>query len=439
LLFLYIALDIMRRIQLILISVFLSTNALAENAAILDSLSSKMVTMFGSNKDSTIIIAQELIKESKKANSTYHLVKAYYYIGYIEKVNKGNPYKGLINYLEATKYYELDPDSKATYDVASIYENLGRNFTDYGQLETALDFFAKSYNRYSEIEDLKGQTDVLVYQAETYAKLQDTTTAFQLIDSAIFKARKQSPEKLTTLYNSAGITSLNFKSYKRAILYFKNTIKYAQMTDEGSKNRISYTAYGLHNLGNTKTFTKEYDESEKLLRSALTVYQQNESLFVSRDFFNIYFDMGELFFQSSSYDSAIHYFKIAHQFTKEYDVSTDKDRFRMYQMAAEASEQIEDLKMTIEFNNLYQSYLEQYLARKEAAQIENERLNFDLITQRYFSEIDPSLSVEAKMYWLGGVASLIILTLVGFIGRSAYKKQQLRRLLEYDINRIRNN
>jgi tetratricopeptide (TPR) repeat protein len=427
----------MKRIQLLyFLLIVVVTELPARSSEKIDSLSNLALELFSRNFDSTLYVADLMIEEGKTTDNTFAVVRGLYFKAYINDEIKGNSYKAIIQYLEATKYYELHPQVEATYDVASIYENLGRNFTDYGQLEIALDFFAKAYNRYDEIENLRGRADVLMYQAETYIEMKDTLYAFDLIDSSLSLSNGLNHVDLARIYNEAGIRAESLNLFQKALNYYTKSYEVINKKKIENKEEIKLYTFAIHNIGKINSLLGEYENAKRMLNQSEALFIKYSSYFTGHNFFDLNRDFAQCYFLSKNYDSAIFYYEKTHQATANYNVSTEKKDFKMYEQAAIAFEKVGNLEKSIEYGNLYKTNLEIYLERKEVAQREHEKLNMDLILQKYFSD-EESNPMEARFYWFGGIATLIILILVGLIVRSSYKKQQLKRLLEYDINRIK--
>jgi tetratricopeptide (TPR) repeat protein len=426
----------MKHIQLLVFAFLSTTSLFATSSDKIDSLSNLALELFSRDIDSTLIVSQQMIEEGKKADNTFAVVRGLYFNAYIFDELKGNTYKGIIEYLEATKYYELHPQKEATYDIASIYENLGRNFTDFGQLEIALDFFAKAYNRYSEIDNQRGLADVLIHQSETYIELNDTVKAIQLIDSAIIHSAALDEEDKARVFNEVGIRVESLNMYQKALLYYNKAYLLVNKENDTSKEFTQLKVFAIHNIGKTKALIYEFEDAKKYLHESHNLRLKNKALFTPWNMYNSYKDLALCFHLSKEYDSAIYYYEKAHEVTSQFEVSAQKHDFIMYKEASKAFELAGNLQKSLEYSNHYKKHLESYIERKETAQLEHQKLNLELITQKYFND-SSSNEIEAKVIWFGGLASMVIFLLVAYILRSAYKRHQVKRVVEREINNLK--
>lgn len=403
-----------------------------------DSLMRETGKMFSKDIDSTYLLAELLVEEGKKVPNCKYTVKGYYFLAYIEKIYYGNPYKALVYYLEAIRYFETNPNESATLDAASIYENLGKFYNDVNQPEIALGLFTKAYNRYQSINNTKGKIDAIVEQADSFVLLKDTAQALIMLDSAFQMAQEQENVFLSVLTTNAGVTTQDLGLYDASLKYYQLTVDYSMAADTSNATAYKYYSYGLHNIGCIKTIKQEYELANRYLLQSLDLKLKKRDLYTDRSFFNNYYDLGLNYFYQNQYQEAVFYFEKAHDYTDGYDVSDEKSRFIMYEQLATAYRALNNFKKSDEYNQLYSTFLKKYIEKKELAQIENEKLNVDLITQRYFSQNSTVNNVlESRIYWFGALSAVIISFLISLIVYTQRKRKLVKRLIEQDIRKIK--
>lgn len=380
---------------------------------------SEIYSHLQTNSELAIDLALELKDKCENSNNYYGLVKANYYLGYLHEM-KGAHGKAVIFYLEALRNSEKASYNELHKDQISLNKNLGNIFRKYNAftLATTYNFngieLASNHNDTAQLVSLKFNESLNLKDQEKYNESIDLFESIYQLSN---------PSRKLRILNELGLLSIEQGNLNQAISYFNKLIL---QSSEGS----SYRFKALHNLGNVHFERNSLDSAIHFYLEAISLKENSEkkdlkSLFLS------YKAVGELFLLKEQYKQSEKYLSLAEEVIPS--IPNHIEHFKLYELCSYYNYAIGNSSQGKYYSDLYSTKVDQYLITQSEIQESDQKYNMDLITERYFAEVDKQESIAeilmVSKLTSGGLLALLLMV----IGYHRYKKISLRKSIEREL------
>jgi serine phosphatase RsbU (regulator of sigma subunit)/Tfp pilus assembly protein PilF len=190
-------------------------------------------------------------------------------------------------------------------ELPAIYNKLSNLYMD-SVGNQAIDFALKSI----EISEKHGLDERLCYAyimlGSAYLAKSDYKNALEIFKQSITYAENTNNRfHLHTINNNIGVIYRNVEEHELALTYFHSALNHAKAIDD--KESIMQT---LTNIGNVYAINKNYNEGLKYFLLAAEIGESAESLTMNLP--GVYNNIGWIFQMTEKYDDAMKYYKSAH-------------------------------------------------------------------------------------------------------------------------------
>lgn len=369
--------------------------------------------------------AKNLLLESKSKNDRLDdnlwMVRSNFYLAYIYELD-GEYGKSVIYYLEAIRH-----SSHASYDgIISERISLHKNIANIFQQFKAQDL-ATSYNlKALELAESSDNSDEIISikynQARNLRINQEYSNAIDLLISILPKSKK---ERVPRLLNEIGIAFMLNEDWDNAQLYFD------RLASLELANPI-YKAKSLHNLGEIEYKRGNLEGAIQMLKKSIDVKESleenNKSLFIS------YKTLGEYsLFAKNTDEAGLYLGKAEKLFSK---IAPSIDHFNIFQLLAEYNYKSGNGESAQYYANIYSSELEEYIQLQEEIQETDKRYNMDLITKRYFDEVEKQAKIASILFYSRLTSGSLLILLLSVIGYNRYEKLRVRKSIEQHLLKL---
>ncbi|MEM9337944.1 MAG: hypothetical protein AAGA66_04395, partial [Bacteroidota bacterium] len=227
------------------------------------------------------------------------------------------------------------------------------------------------------------------------------------------------------------LNRLTFTNYQ--IKDFEKVYHYAnKILSQSDKAGPRYTAYTYHIMGKSAMDLHDFDGAQKHLEKALTIIHSNPDYFYDKKAaFEVIYDMGLNSMKIDDLLAAEAYFHQAEVLISE--VKQNPEYFEIYKSQADLYYELEDFQKSRKYENLYSKSLTAYLDTQEEIRATDQRYNMDLITKRYFAEIEKQEQIASILLYSKVISGGLLLLLLAVIGYYRYEKVKLRRSIEKEL------
>jgi len=385
-----------------------------------------------SNLDSinTLVKTNELAKAKSYINSlkeAYDGKKNYLWhtksnllLGEIHR-NEGEFGKAIIYNLEAIRFSRKANYAELTKDLASLYNRCGIIFKNFNSYDLAEEYFFKGLEHSRILQNQELHLILNYNLAGLYRETKDYNKAIQILTASLEKLQIGSKDyfdfnnRLALTYRKSG--------------QFENAIKiHLDLIDRLSTDNLSKRASYHHNLAKSYKAAKDYDNALIHYTKAIDYKRQISS---RRSLFSSYFGIAETHYQLSEYHLSADFFKKAEELLPLQRLHPDY--FEIYKACANLNYKLRYYEKSKYYEDLYSDKMNEYLEIQADIQETDQRYNMDLITKRYFAEVDKQERIaDILMYsklTSGGLLTLLLLV----IAYHRYQKILLRRNIEREL------
>ncbi|MFT4735991.1 MAG: tetratricopeptide (TPR) repeat protein [Cyclobacteriaceae bacterium] len=428
----------MQRILLFILYLTISTPSL--HGSIAEQITVKRVLdVWDQSTDEAFELAQKYLEQGKRDNNQFDQIKANFILGYIEETERNKPLVGLLYYLEGVKVFEISPSEESRRDYSLMCENIGITYLAFNQPDVALDFLHKAAKSAKILGNNKQLSKILLQQVDCYSKLGLNEQSFSEMDSAIAIGELCDIETQLMTLNEVGLSALTFGHISKANNYFKALLQLCddyQFTNQDIKSK--YLFFGNNNLGMTHLQMNKLESAKSLVAKSLTILESATNIIENRYLFDAYYDMAKIYIATEELDSALLYLNKSKDFSSFQFVTEYPKRFEMFNDLTKVLLQTKKYDSAFKYKTIYDEHLQNHLRIKEAAAIENQKMNIDLVTKKYADITKGEEILQAKILWMsfggGAIALFILLTGIALL----YKRYRTKIELERQIEEIRN-
>lgn len=387
---------------------------------------SKATSLIFDKPDSAYMLASALQQEANSKNNHYLLVRSNYILGYIQDVVKKDYAQAIIHYLEAIRYGEKTHYEGVEKTLAGLHKNCGIIFRKFNAFDLAEEYYLKGIDYAITAKDLKEEISIKYNLSGVYREKEEYEKALGILENIHAKVKKDS-KKFFDILNRLSNTYLKVGNYDQ-VIYYSNLI-----IENPNLNYPRILAFSNHLIGKVHLIQKDFSLANFYFNNTYNVIEENPDNFNRGGTakFEVFVDLGLSYFRNKDLQAAISYFKSAESILPS--IAQRPENLELYKIQANLYYELGYYKKSKSYEDKYAEGLNQYLKVQQEIQETDQRYNMDLITKRYFAEVDKQERVANILMYSkltsGGLIVLLILVIVYF----KYQKFRLRRNIENDL------
>lgn len=364
------------------------------------------------------------LRERTMSNSNEEvLFRVNYLLGYIYK-EEGDFGKSIIYYLEAIRYAENSGKEKFYTDLASLYNRCGIIFRQFNSFDLAHEYYEKS----TEYSLIIGDTvSYIRTQYNVSSLLRDQrkfTSAIQTLEE-IQNLTSVEDKKYFEILNRMSMTFFELGNLELSSLYSK------KLLNECS-NYLKLIGYSNHILAKIELQKGNYRKADEYLNLALEVLNKIENQQTDKKSqFEVLIDLGIASYKSGDIISSMKYYENAEKLIPE--VTQQVEFFEVYKNMANLYYELKNFHEAKKYEDLYSEKLNAYLKLQQEIQETDKRFNMDLITKRYFDEVEKQERIASILFYSKLISGTLLMLLLFSVGFNWYQKVRLRRSILRDL------
>lgn len=397
-------------------------NAIAARSTIEERVS-KVSSLISQYPDSAFSLALQLKTDSENENHMYGLVQSNYILAYIMDDVNGDYGKAIIYYLEAIRYAKKFSYEKKFNNLISLHKNCGVIFRKFKAYQLAIEYYEKG----------------LEYAFKTNSESQITSISYNL--SSVYLDMKNFEEAIRILEGLSNNLQSNHKKYldvnnRLALIYLQAgykdesfTLANKIKTTQGNNKKLIDT-YQI--LGRIHSLDKRYATADTCFNLALEIANSNNLQgSQKKSYFETYRDLGNNQFAQGKYKNAEKLYKKAEVLISE--LVQKPSYFELYKAQANVHYNLKNYSESKHYEDLYSSSFNEYISVQEEIRETDQRYNMELITKRYFAEVDKQERIASILLYSkltsGGLLALLFIV----IAYHRFQKVRLRKSIEREL------
>lgn len=375
------------------------------------------------NIDSSFLLAKSVLSEASDDGDSFGLVKSNFILGYIHHLKRSEYGKAIIYYLEAIRFAEESNSEIFIEDLISIYKNSGVIFRKFKSFDLAEEYYLKGIEKAMFSNNQKEEISLRYNLAIVYKDQDMIKKSIQTLEN-LLPITKVNSKKYFDILNSLGLRYNDLREKDKS-LHFLN-----QLISELPDENLKMMGYAYHNIATTYLSFQEIDKSIFFFQKAILAKSKLEKN-IETVLFSSYHDIGTAYQQSGNLRTSQSYFLEAEKLIPA--LKLKPEFFQLYKSQADLYYKLANYERAKHYDNLYAKNLNDYLDEQAKIQESEQRFNMDLITKRYFAEVDKQDRIAEIMFasqlTSGGLLTLLLLV----IGYHRYQKIMLRRSIEREL------
>ena len=364
----------------------------------------------------TILALKE--KNDKEGNSHWD-VKSNYFLGYtyLKEEKYG---KAVVHYLEAIRHAEKGVDDFST-DLVSLYNRVAIIYKQFSAFDLAHEYYSKGIALAELISDNRQLVLLKYNKAGLLAEQGQFDEAVSLLEANISQAIEQS-YYVSKYYNRLALTYYRAEDFDIALNYFDlyaGTIKGENFEKHG---------YAFHNKGLVYFAMGDLPTARDFFERAIESKKKHDDESI---LFSSYFSLGELNEKQNNIEEAISYYSMAIDLLETTEKSIDDIQVLKNQanLLFSINEYVEAKKL----EDLYSLKLRNFVDVQREVEQTDKMYNMDLITKRYFDEVDKQERIASIMFFSKLTSGTLLSLLLVIIGYTQYDRIRIRRSIEREL------
>jgi tetratricopeptide (TPR) repeat protein len=379
-------------------------------------------SLIDSYPDSALNLALQFKVDSEKMDNDYGIVQSNYILAYIYDDVFQDYGKSIIYYLEAIRHAENSNYPNVSNDLISLYKNSGVIFRKFKTYDLAIKYYQEGLNLANEHNNKKQLLSISYNLSGIYMDMKQYSYAEELITNSLINLEIGSIKYLE-LMNRLSVVYYESGSFKNAIAIQK---KIVNLTLE---SRLSIHGYSLHNLAESYKMLNILDSASYFYKEAIAFKEANEP----SSLFSSYVGYAETLTILDKLNLANSFYEKALVLMPNNPRPEDFDMLKSY---ADLHFQLGNYSKFKMYNDNYSEYLNSYLRLQEELQETDKRYNMDLITKRYFDEVDKQEKIASILFYSRLTSGSLLILLLAVIGYNRYEKLRVRKSIEQQLLRF---
>lgn len=386
----------------------------------LDQIRSLIANDISSAKELALSTREKAVNDSNQET----LFRVNYLLGYIYK-EEGDFGKAIIYYLEAIRYAENSNRTDLYSDLSSLYNRCGIIFRQFSSFELSEEYYRKSTQYSLMIGDT---TSYIRTQYNVSSLLRDQgkfTSSIKTLEE-IKNLTSKKDKKYFEILNRLSMTYYEYGDYELSQFYSNKLLN--ECTDQSK-----LIAYSNHILAKIEIQKNNLEKANEYLNNALEVLENNEksNKIDEKSTFEVLVDMGIASYKLGDIQSTLKYYTKAESLIPE--ITQQVEYFEVYKNIANIHFEFADYKEAKKYEDLYSESLNAYLKLQEEIQETDKRYNMDLITKRYFDEVEKQERIASILLYSKLISGTLLMLLLMSVGYNWYQKAKLRRSIVREL------
>jgi tetratricopeptide (TPR) repeat protein len=406
----------MRLVSILIFQLFIHSIAFADTKDDLKEISRLISVDLSAAREKAL----SLREENKNSKDYYLQTKSNYLLGYIYG-QEGDFGKSILHYLEAIRNAEKSKYEGVDADIISLNNRCGMIFRKFHSHDLAEKYYNEGILKAISKKDTAQLLIIYYNLAGLYMDKNDYQAALNLLSNKISLTQENSEDYLDYL-NRMAVVEYEAGNYYYAIQLHEKVLSKLASEDE------RMLGYSYHNIALNYKKLGQPNEASDFFEQAIEVKSKASS---KKNLFSSYFDLGDLLVEENDLKSGILYLKKAEEILPE--VTDKKQEFKLYKVIANAYYLISNYSESKRYEDLYTISLNEYLDLQQEIQELDKMYNMDLITKRYFDEVDKQEKIASILFYSRLTSGSLLILLLAVIGYNRYEKLRVRKLIEQQI------
>ncbi|MEM6735813.1 MAG: tetratricopeptide repeat protein [Bacteroidota bacterium] len=383
----------------------------------------KVIRDYFNKPDSAIILANELLEKSENASNYFGLVKANLYLGFLHE--QQSPGRAVLYYLEGMRFCtKANPDS-IIKDIIWLRRNLSNIFRKYESNDLATKYnleaieIAESQNDKHQIFNLK-LNQGLIYQND-----KDFERAAIYLNEALNLNLEDAFNN--RIINQLGLVYLESGELTKAKEYFNRLVSLPE-------DQKLYSAKALHNLGEIFYAEDSTHNAIENLRKAIAIKVSIDNIDYY-SLFNSYLILGRYLLEVGLLEEAEHYLKKAESISSHADF--DPKSFEVYKNLSSLYFNTNKSEIGNYYSEKYFNKVQSFIETQREIQRKDKEYNFELITKRYFDELEEQDRIASIVFISKLSSGSLIVLLILVITYYQVRKLALRKSIKKELEALK--
>lgn len=412
----------MRNFCAFLISFFLTLLAFSNGVV---SELRKIDPYLSSNPDTAIHLSKKLLEASTESSNYFGMVKANLYLGFLNE--KSDPGKAVLYYLEGIRHAESAPLDSVKSDMIWLRRNLANIFRRYESNNLATEYnlqglgLADLYGISHQIIDLKFNQALVYQNNEEYdLAISYLESILPEVDNVVFRSR---------IINQIGVNFRSKEDYETSSQYYNQLLSLPE-----EARHLSSRAH--HNLGEIAYELGDRASAIEHLKSAISILNEigapekhNYYLFIA------YRNIGGYLLEGGETEQALSYLHEGEGIASYAD--HDPSSFELYKNLSSAYFNIGNNKLGNHYSQVYFEKAQGFIDLQKEIQQKDKEYNFELITKRYFDNVEKQDHMATIMMYSKISSGGLILLLILVISYYQMEKRRLRNSIEQELKTLK--
>ncbi len=333
------------------------------------------IRFFLLNLDSAYILSQEWLEEATKANDYFGIVKGNLLLGYIstKKENRG---KAVIYFLEGIRQAEKVTYAGVGLDKIWLRRNIANTFRKFEANKLATRYNLEAIKLAEEQGKTNHIIKIKLNQALVYKKDDKHDLAIQLL-TEILPLIEDNPFIQSEIINQIGATYLVQGNYVVSKNYFEQVLTLP--TD-----KVVFKIKALHNLGKATYEVGDKERALDYLTQAIDLASENDQN--KYNLFMVYQKKGDYLFEMSRKKEALTYLMKAEELV--HVAAWNSHSLEIYKTFSSLYYSEGNMELGKQYSDTYFTKIQSYIEQQEDLQKKETKFNFELITKKYFDEVE---------------------------------------------------
>ncbi len=380
-------------------------------------------SLIRSYPDSAFNLAIELRNDSEHNGNEYGLVQSNFILGYVER-SRNNFGDAVIYYLEAIRYAEDASYESVVKNLISLNKNCGVIFGRFKAYDLAKEYYSKGLNYAIKSNNIKQIVSLKYNLSSVYLDQEDYDEGIKILIS-ILPLVDQNSAKYFDILNRLSFAYLSSNNFEESLRYANLIINSASDASD------ELLTYAYHNTAVVKKENRLFDDSRQNFLKAIEVIRLSDSFEDSTALFNVFRDLGNFYFSFEKSDLAIESFSNAEKLIPH--ITQHPKFFELFKDQANLYYSLSEYELSKHYEDLYSKHLNEYLALQEQIRSTDQRYNMDLITKRYFAEVEKQERIASILFYSRLISGTLLFLLIATIAYNRYQKVKLRRSIEKEL------
>ena len=363
--------------------------------------------------DSAYSLAQGLMNDALYRNDKYGIVQSNFILAFIHDEIREEYGKAIIYYLEAIRHADQSTYEHAKKDLISLHKNCGAIFRKFKVYSLAEEYYNKALAYALEIQNNEKKLSINFNIANLFMDQKRYKEAVKILDDLIVHTHIDS-KNYWKYSNRLGIVLYESGDFEAAIDAHNNSLAYSSLSNE-------LRGYTIHNIGKCFASLDDFENAYSYFYQALQIKHQLDD---KSALFSTYSELGDLVFRNGDVKMALYYFDEAEKYI---DQITDINRYELLKSKADVLFALKKFNEAKKYGDLYAERLNDYLKIQEKIQQADKSINMNLITKRYFDNVDRQERISSILFYSKLISGTLLGLLLFTIGFNRYRKAQLRK------------